>query len=175
MSPAAPPEQLVAALAASGLTVAVAESLTGGALVARLVDVPGASAVVRGGVVAYATYLKAALLGVDLGLLADVGPVHPEVARQMADGVRRRLGADVGIATTGVAGPAPQHGQPVGTVCIAVRGEQVDAVREHLLAGGRSALRESTVGLALALLRGAVVERAVGERVTASGELGARP
>ena len=106
-------------------TVAVAESLTGGLVVSALVSVPGASAAVRGGVVAYATPLKHTLLGVDAALLAAEGAVHPEVARQMAEGVRRAaavdgIAADVGIATTGVAGPTAQDGRPVGTVHIAI-------------------------------------------------------
>src|ERR671933_205540 len=89
--------ELVATLRARGQTLAVAESLTGGALAASVVDVPGASAVLRGAVVAYATDLKHRLLGVDGDLLAAQGPVHPEVARQMADGVRERLGATWGL------------------------------------------------------------------------------
>jgi len=102
-----------------GETVAVAESLTGGLVVAALVGVPGASTVVRGGVVAYMTDLKAALLGVDPELLGRVGAVDPDVAREMARGVGVRLGADHAIATTGVAGPDPQDGHPVGEVWVA--------------------------------------------------------
>jgi nicotinamide-nucleotide amidase len=102
-----------------GETVAVAESLTGGIVVAALVGVPGASQVVRGGVVAYMTDLKATLLGVDTELLERVGAVDPDVARAMARGVGVRLGADHGLATTGVAGPDPQDGHPVGEVWIA--------------------------------------------------------
>ncbi|MCX3060493.1 CinA family protein [Streptomyces beihaiensis] len=105
-----------------GQTLAVAESLTGGLVAATLVEVPGASKAFRGSVTAYATELKHRLLGVDAELLAAHGPVHPEVALEMADGVREALGADWGIATTGVAGPDPQDGQPVGTVFVAVRG-----------------------------------------------------
>ncbi|WP_396134545.1 CinA family protein [Cellulomonas sp. ATA003] len=105
---------LVAALAAHGRSVAVAESLTGGMVTAAVVDVPGASRVLRGGVVAYATDLKAQLLGVDRALLARVGAVDPGVAGEMAQGVRARLGADVGLATTGVAGPDPQDGHAPG-------------------------------------------------------------
>ena len=102
-------EELVSRLIAHGWTVAVAESLTGGLVVSSLVSVPGASATVRGGVVAYATALKHSLLGVDAALLAAEGAVHPDVARQMAEGVRETAAidgraADVGIATTGVAG-----------------------------------------------------------------------
>jgi nicotinamide-nucleotide amidase len=114
--------RLVFALSEHGQTVAVAESLTGGMLCSALVDVPGASAVVRGGVVSYATDLKHRLLGVDAGLLAANGPVDPDVAAQMAHGVRERLGADWGVATTGVAGPDPQDGIPAGTVYVAVAG-----------------------------------------------------
>src|SRR4051812_47619675 len=99
--------ELLADLRSRGWTIAVAESLTGGLLCAALVDVVGASRSLRGGVVAYATELKGALLGVDDAVLAARGAVDPEVARQMAAGVRVRLGADVGLATTGVAGPDP--------------------------------------------------------------------
>lgn len=106
------------------LTVAVAESLTGGQLAAALTAVPGASAVFRGSVTAYATDLKAAVLGVDGILLDQVGAVHGEVASQMAEGVRRVCRADIGLATTGVAGPEPQDGQPVGTVFVAVAGQE---------------------------------------------------
>jgi len=114
------PAAVVAALRSAGLTVAVAESLTAGQVSARLADVPGASAVLRGGVVSYATDVKASVLGVDAALLGASGPVQPEVARQMARGVRALLGADVGVATTGVAGPGPQDGHPAGTVFVAV-------------------------------------------------------
>jgi nicotinamide-nucleotide amidase len=113
------------ALRRRGWTLAVAESLTGGALADAFVRVPGASAVLVGAVVAYATPLKASVLGVDRGLLDREGPVHPDVAAQMADGVRVALAvdgrpADAGIATTGVAGPEPQGGRPPGTVYVAV-------------------------------------------------------
>ena len=111
--------QVVRLLTQRGRTVAVAESLTGGLVVAALVGVPGASKVVRGGVVAYMTDLKASLLGVDEALLARVGAVDPDVAAAMARGVAVRLGADYGLATTGVAGPDPQDGHPVGEVHVA--------------------------------------------------------
>src|SRR5262249_58495977 len=87
---------------------------------AALTDVPGVSAVLRGSVTAYATDVKASLLGVDAGLLEREGPVHPEVARQMAEGVRRLLGAAYGVATTGGAGPGPPDGGPARTVFVAV-------------------------------------------------------
>lgn len=147
---------LIAALAQRGLTVAVAESLTGGLVVAALTDVPGSSAVVRGGVIAYATDLKHALLGVDAALLAEFGPVHADVAGQMAAGVASRLGATIGLSTTGVAGPDAQAGQSVGTVFVglAVAG----SITTHKLAlhGSREQIREQTVDATLALLAEAV-------------------
>ncbi|HZL03210.1 MAG TPA: nicotinamide-nucleotide amidohydrolase family protein [Cellulomonas sp.] len=132
---------LLDALGARGWSVAVAESLTGGLVVACLIDVPGASRVVRGGVVAYATDLKATLVGVDAALLAARGPVDPEVAMAMAEGVRHRLGADVGLATTGVAGPDPQHGHVPGTVHVAVAAPTTTQVRSMRLAGERGEVR----------------------------------
>ena len=118
-------ELLVAALRERGWTLGVAESLTGGAVAAEIVSVPGASAALWGAVVAYATPVKHTLLGVDAGLLAAHGPVHPDVAVQMAEGVRRAVAvdgrpADVGISTTGIAGPDSPDGQPVGTVHVGV-------------------------------------------------------
>jgi len=149
---------LVAELTARGETVAVAESLTGGLVVAELVGVPGASAVVRGGVVAYATPVKATVLGVDAELLAERGAVDPEVARQMAAGVRIALAvegvpATWGISTTGVAGPDPQDGQPVGTVFIGIAGTAgAEAVELHL-DGDRGAIRRAVVSELLTRLR----------------------
>jgi len=150
------PAQVVAALVATGRTVATAESLTGGLVCAALTDVPGASAVVRGAVVAYATELKAQVLGVDAGLLASGGAVQAEVARQMATGVCRVLGAEVGVATTGVAGPEPQDGRAVGTVFVAVAMEGRVLVRELALSGDRGTIRARTVDAALGLLTEAV-------------------
>jgi nicotinamide-nucleotide amidase len=112
--------EIIGLLTERGQHIAVAESLTGGLLAAALTGIPGASAAFRGAVVAYATELKATILGVPAGLLERHGAVHPDVAAEMAMGVRRRLGASVGAATTGVAGPDPADGQPVGTVYIAV-------------------------------------------------------
>ncbi|MFI6333351.1 CinA family protein [Streptomyces sp. NPDC050535] len=109
-------------LTVRGETLAVAESLTGGLVATEITAVPGASKAFRGSVTAYATELKHELLGVDAALLDARGAVDPQVAAQMAAGVRKALGADWGIATTGVAGPDPQDGQPVGTVFVAVDG-----------------------------------------------------
>src|SRR3712207_4056080 len=103
-------------------TLATAESLTGGLLAATVVEIPGVSAVFRGGLVVYATELKHSLAGVPEDLLADRGPVDADVAKALAEGARRRCGADWGLATTGVAGPEPQDGKPVGMVFIAVAG-----------------------------------------------------
>ena len=148
------PVALLAALRERGWTVGVAESLTGGLVVATLVDVPGASASVRGGVVAYDTAVKASLLGVDDALLAEHGPVHPEVARQMADGVRRAMTvdgkpSDVGIATTGIAGPESPDGQPVGTVHIGIATPDGVFATSWVFAGGRAAIRDATVAQAI--------------------------
>ena len=142
---------LLAALGSRGWSLAVAESLTGGLVSATLVDVPGASNVLRGAVVAYATDLKATLLDVDRALLDERGAVDPDVAGAMARGVRARLGADVGLATTGVAGPDPQDGQPPGTVHVAVCTPDGTTVRSLLLAGDRGQVRARSVEAVLAL------------------------
>ena len=145
---------LVAALTARGWTLGVAESLTGGALAAEIVSIPGASATLNGAVVAYATPVKASLLGVDTTLLDQHGPVHTEVAAQMAAGVRRAVQidgrpADVGIATTGIAGPGSPDGQPVGTVHIGVVTPDRTLTRTHRFDGDRTAVRAQTVAAAI--------------------------
>jgi nicotinamide-nucleotide amidase len=139
-------------LAQRGQTLATAESLTGGLLAAAIVDVPGASAVFRGGLVVYATDLKQSLAGVPADLLAARGPVDPEVAMALAEGARTRCGADWGLAATGVAGPQPQHGVPVGTVHVAVAGPGGRQARTAALAGDRVAVRHGAVAAALTLL-----------------------
>ncbi|GMA27077.1 CinA family protein [Arenivirga flava] len=150
MSAASTTEELLAELGTRGLTLAVAESLTGGLLTAELIRPAGASAVVLGGAVCYATELKRRLLGVDAELLERHGPVHPEVAGQMADRVRSALAvegraADIGLATTGVAGPEPQDGHPAGLAYLGVAiGDRVEAI-ELRLAGGRDAVRAGVV------------------------------
>jgi nicotinamide-nucleotide amidase len=151
MAPAAASD-LVARLTAAGQTVAVAESLTGGLVSAALTDVPGASVVVRGGVLAYATDLKAQVLGVDGELLAQVGAVDADVAEQMASGVRSLMGATYGLATTGVAGPDPADGKPVGMVFVAVVGPGSSRVRALSLSGDRADVRIHSVLAVLALL-----------------------
>ena len=152
-----PAAGLIAALAARGLTVAVAESLTGGQLTAELTRPAGASAVVNGGVVVYATELKHSVVGVDDALLSEHGPVHPDVARQLAERVRAVLAvdgkaADIGISTTGVAGPDQQGGRPVGTVFVGVAIGQDTWVESLQLTGDRAGIRADTVSAAVAAL-----------------------
>jgi nicotinamide-nucleotide amidase len=155
-----PATDVVRLLSVKGETLAVAESLTGGLVAADITTVPGASRVFLGSVTAYATDLKHRLLGVDATLLAQRGAVNAQVAAQMAAGVRKALGADWGLATTGVAGPEPQDGQPVGTVFVAVDGPfdlesgsagggKVEALR---LNGNRAEIRMESVRSVLALL-----------------------
>jgi nicotinamide-nucleotide amidase len=148
--------EVLRALAARGQTLAVAESLTGGLLAASLVQVPGASRVFRGGLVVYATDLKASLAGVPAQLLSARGPVDPDVAAALAAGACERCGADWGLSTTGVAGPDPQDGVPVGTVFVACAGP-VSAVRQLALAGDRSAIRQAAVVEALNVLLSCLV------------------
>ncbi|MFE9904776.1 CinA family protein [Streptomyces achromogenes] len=160
--------ELVRLLTVRGETLAVAESLTGGLVAAEITGVPGASRVFRGSVTAYATELKHGLLGVDGSLLARRGAVDPQVAGQMAAGVRALLGADWGIATTGVAGPDPQDGKPVGTVFVAVDGPLTGPpgsagggkVRALRLNGGRAEIRRESVRSVLAVL----LEQLAGEQ-----------
>jgi nicotinamide-nucleotide amidase len=153
---------VLAAAAGRGWTIGVAESLTGGAVAAGIVAVPGASQVLRGAVVAYATDLKATLLGVDPGLLAARGAVDADVALAMAAGARAAVGADVGLATTGVAGPDPQDGVSPGVVFVAVETPEGGAVRRIEVPGDRAAVRSGAVdavlGLALDVLAGRTPE-----------------
>ncbi|SCF40112.1 CinA family protein [Micromonospora mirobrigensis] len=133
-------------------TLATVESLTGGLLAASIVEIAGVSGIYRGGLVTYATELKAQLAGVPEDLLAERGPVDPDVAVALAEGGRRRCGADWGLATTGVAGPEPQDGKPVGLVYVAVAGPDGATVRRLDLDGGRDHIRSAAVIEALRLL-----------------------
>ena len=149
------------------LSIGTAESLTGGLVCAALTSVPGASTVVRGAVVAYASEVKADVLGVDRDLLAREGAVCEPVAAQLADGIRRVLGCAVGVSTTGVAGPDPADGQPVGTVFVGASGPWGILVEELALTGDRDQIRSASVLAVLTLL-----ERALGnlrDGVGASG------
>jgi nicotinamide-nucleotide amidase len=150
---------VVSAAAAAGMTLATAESLTAGLVAAGLGSVPGASAVLLGGVIAYANIVKKNVLGVDGGLLATAGSVDAEVARQMAAGARRVLGADIGVATTGAAGPEPHDGKPVGCVFIAVAAPDHTLVREFSFSGDRAAIRGQACDEALILLARVLADR----------------
>ncbi|MCX8528609.1 MAG: CinA family protein [Rhodoluna sp.] len=141
--------KVLEALEARGWSLAIAESLTGGLLADAFVSVPGASKVLRGSVVAYATELKQELLGVDAELLAAKGAVDEEVAFEMAVGVANRLGADVAISATGVAGPDAQDGKPVGTVFVGFVTPELSDVVELKLAGTRDEIRKATVEAAV--------------------------
>ncbi|MBC2906035.1 nicotinamide-nucleotide amidohydrolase family protein [Streptomyces cupreus] len=155
-----PAAEVVRLLTVRGETLAVAESLTGGLVAAEITAAPGASKAFRGSVTAYATELKHRLLGVDATLLERRGAVDPQVAAEMAAGVRKALGADWGLATTGVAGPEEQDGQPVGTVFVAVDGPWAadsgstggGKVASLRLNGDRAEIRMESVRSVLALL-----------------------
>lgn len=143
---------VLAALRRRGETVATAESLTAGALAAALTEVPGASATVRGGLVVYATELKHRLAGVDEELLQRHGPVHPDIAGELARGARERCDARWGVGLTGVAGPDAQGGVAAGTVYVAVAGPAVAEVRRLHQPGGRHAVRAAAVRTGVELL-----------------------
>ncbi|MDQ1546062.1 MAG: nicotinamide-nucleotide amidase [Actinomycetota bacterium] len=124
---------------------------------------PGASKVVNGGVVAYNTALKHSLLGVDSALLTSRGAVDPDVAAAMADGVRRACAVDgvpasIGLSTTGVAGPDPQDGKPVGTVYIGISTDSGTRVFDLTLGGSRNALRRRVVSESLVQLKEVLTE-----------------
>ncbi|KAI1184576.1 putative competence/damage-inducible protein CinA [Nemania serpens] len=151
--------EVIQLLTRMGETIAVAESLTGGGLMAALTSVPGASATFRGGIVSYATPLKQQLLNVDADLIAREGVIHGDVATQMAEGARRVSTFDDnpttwGIATTGVAGPASQDGKPVGTVFIGIASPHRSySLGPFHFTGPRERIREATVIEALWQMR----------------------
>ncbi|MDP9092775.1 MAG: CinA family protein [Actinomycetota bacterium] len=144
--------EIHARLNAKGATVGVAESLTGGLLTAALTETAGASSTVRGGLVVYATDLKAALAGVDRVLLDERGAVDPDVASALARGACERLGATYGVGVTGVAGPDCQDGKAVGTVFGAVVGPEGEAGQSWLFSGTRADIRAAAVQGCLGLL-----------------------
>jgi nicotinamide-nucleotide amidase len=136
-----------------GRTLATAESLTGGLLGGRITGIAGSSDYYLGGVVAYATEAKASRLGVDQGLLDAEGPVSEAVAAAMASGARDAFGADLGLAVTGVAGPAEQSGRRVGTLCLGVADASGTATRTLTAPGDRTQVRLWTCSVALDLAR----------------------
>ncbi len=135
-------------LRARGLTLGIAESLTGGLMGARFTSVPGASDVFRGGIVSYASDVKFSILGVPEGPV-----ITANAARAMAEGARRVLGADVALATTGVAGPAEQEGQPVGTVFLGLAMDDASEAQQVQLPGDRQRIRQYAVISAVNMLR----------------------
>jgi len=143
-------------LTEAGLTVATAESITGGRLAARLTDAPGSSAVFAGGVVSYATPVKIAVLGVPESVVDAHGVVSEECARLMAEGARRLLGTTYGVSTTGVAGPDTQEGKPVGTVFVGIAGPEGTEVVQLALDGDRTAIQGAAVDEALSALAGMI-------------------
>ncbi|WP_084040309.1 CinA family protein [Demequina sp. NBRC 110053] len=151
--------EVVDAAVAAGVTVATAESLTGGALCGALVDVPGASATVLGGVVAYQAQVKVAVLGVAAEVMRDRGVVSEETAIAMARGVCDVTGAELGVSTTGAAGPDAHDGAAAGTVCIAVWVDGAARSRTLVLPGDRAVVRAGAVTAALALVAEALDER----------------
>ena len=150
---------LHAELLRRGLTLATAESLTGGALADLVSASPGASETYSGGVVSYATGVKVGLLGVSPQTVREHGVVSEACAFEMADGVRRLIGTDLGVSTTGVAGPTEQEGKPVGTVFVAVAGPDGTRGRQLRLDGDRAEIRDQACVAAATL----VLETVVGE------------
>jgi nicotinamide-nucleotide amidase len=147
---------LVSTLSARGLTLATAESLTGGQVAAAVTSVPGASRAYLGGVVSYATDVKVDVLGVSDSVVREHGVVSAPCAGAMAEGVRLMLKSDYGVATTGVAGPDPQDGHPVGTAFVGVAGPHGTRTLALRLSGDRPSIQHQTVERALGLL-GAVL------------------
>ena len=150
--------ELRATLLGHGMTLATAESLTGGLLAELVSAVPGASETYVGGVVSYATRVKVGVLGVREATVEEYGVVSAECAREMAEGVRTLLGADWGVSTTGVAGPTTQEDKPVGTVFLAVAGPTGTTCEERHFEGDRPQVRASA-SLAAARL---VLQRVAG-------------
>jgi nicotinamide-nucleotide amidase len=144
---------LVADLTVRRQTVATAESLTAGLVAATIAGVPGASVVLCGGLVTYTEPTKIALAGVAAQLLADVGPVAAPTARALAVGARERCGATWGVGVTGVAGPEPHGGHPVGTVFVGLTGPGDTEVIELTLAGSRWDIRLAAAHQAISRLR----------------------
>lgn len=144
---------LAGALSAAGRTIAVAESATGGLVLSRLTAVPGVSDVLLGGLVVYATDSKSAVAGIDPAILADHPAVSREVTEALAVAVREQFGADLGVATTGVAGPDDQDGVPVGTVVWAVADAAGSAVWSRHLPGDRETVRDRLASAALDAVR----------------------
>jgi nicotinamide-nucleotide amidase len=163
----ADPAAILAVLRAAGQTVAVAESVTGGLLSAALSEPAGASDAFRGGLVVYATDLKASIAGVPAPLLAAQGAVSPDVAGALAAGARDRLAATYGLSLTGVAGPDGQDGIDVGVVYVGLAGPGGGEVRRLSRTGDRAQIRAGSVAGALAVLAERLAATARDPRVPA--------
>ena len=155
-------EEAVSAAIASGLTVATAESLTAGMVAAVLADTPGASGMLQGGVVSYQNSVKTGVLGVPRDLLDSVGAVDGRVAEAMAEGARRLCGADIGVSTTGVAGPEPHAGKDVGSVYIGIATTAGSASYGYSFDGSRPEIRGQACAAALERLLEALASKATG-------------
>lgn len=156
-----PEEMLNLVLSQKGLKIAVAESCSGGLISSRITDVAGSSDYFEAGLITYSNRAKEQFLSVPAGLIARKGAVSEEVARKMAEGVRRATGADIGLSVTGIAGPSggtPE--KPVGTVYMALSAERGTFARKHVFSGGRRAIKRQTadeaLGFALRYLEGDV-------------------
>lgn len=145
-------KDVIQALGERNQKVAVAESITGGAVLSELISIPGASAVISGGIVSYQTESKINVLGVPAQVIASSGVISEQTAIEMAVAVRAKFDADIAVATTGVAGPDSQDGELVGRVFIAVASAHGSWVESYLFAGDRAQIRAATVQAAIALL-----------------------
>jgi nicotinamide-nucleotide amidase len=152
-APEASPQEVAEVLRGTGLTVAVAESITGGMIGALITEQPGSSAYFTGGVIAYSNDVKRDQLGVPAALLETVGAVSREVGEAMAQGVRSRLGTALGVAVTGIAGPAAEGStKPVGLTYVAIASDAHVASREFVFEGDRAAIRRQAATEALRML-----------------------
>lgn len=146
-------DRVFARLRSARKTLATAESCSGGLIAHRITNVAGVSTLYKGGVVAYSNEAKVALLGVDAAMIASQGAVSEEVAREMAEGARKRFGADVAVGVTGIAGPGggtPE--KPVGLVYIAVAHGRETFVERNVFTGGREAVKTQTAERALSMI-----------------------
>jgi nicotinamide-nucleotide amidase len=152
--------RLAEALAKQGLTLATAESCTGGGLSHLLTSIPGASAFFIGGIIAYQNDIKVKLLGVPQAALVDHGAVSSPTAGAMAEGCRDRFDTDIAVSITGIAGPgggSPE--KPVGTVFVAVAVDQRTRIVAHLFPGNREQVRQAAIAAALNLILEAIAEK----------------
>ena len=142
-------KEIVESLTSRKETLSIAESLTGGALSSEIVDVPGASHILKGSIVAYSNEIKVRELSVPEQLIEEAGAVSEDVALAMADGIKARMATTWAISATGVAGPGAHHGVPAGTVWLAIVGPEIRETVKLALEGDRSTVRRGAVESAL--------------------------